>query len=416
MIKENSILDISKDIKWIGVTDPDIKVFDIVMETEYGSTYNSYFINADKKTIIDTAKFKFWNIYKEKLRAVVDPEEIKYIIVNHTEPDHSGSLVKLLELCHEAVVVGSGNAMRYLKDIMHIDFKSKVVKDGDTLDLGNKKLKFICAPNLHWPDSIFTYVIEDKVLFTCDVFGCHYCDERMFDDRLGNFDDAFKYYFDTILKPFSKFMLKGIEKIKPLDISVICPGHGPILRTNWKKYVSLSEQYSREYLSKLPTPNTQYVFIPYVSAYNYTGILANKIAEGIKQFTENSDPGAQSSIAVDVCDIQETSLDVISEKLTRCTGIIVGSPTINQNTLLQVYQLFAMINPIRDRSKLAATFGSYGWSGESADIIEQTLKSLKFRIFPQKLFVKFNPSNEDLNNAVEFGKSFAQNLIKNILV
>jgi NADH oxidase (H2O-forming) len=403
-MKDNSILDITKDIKWIGVTDPDIRVFDIVMKTGYGSTYNSYFINAEKKTIVDTAKFRFWDTYEEKLRKVVAPEEIKYIIVNHTEPDHSGSLIKLLKLCPEAVVVGSGNAIRYLNDILNVEYKSKVAKDGEILDLGNKKLKLICAPNLHWPDSIFTYAIEDKVFFSCDVFGCHYCDEKMFDDKVGNFDDAFSYYFDVIFKPFSKFMLKGIEKIRPLDISVICPGHGPILRKNWKKYVDLSEQYSREYLA---FPKGQQVFIPYVSAYNYTGILAEKIAEGIRQVND---------IKVDVCDIQETGLDVISDKLTQCTGLIVGSPTINQNTLLQIYQLFAMINPVRDRSKLAAAFGSYGWSGESADIIEQTLKSLKFRLFPQKLFVKLNPSEEDMTNAVKFGRDFADNLLRNRLV
>ena len=114
-------------------------------------------------------------------------------------------------------------------------FKSLQVKDGDTLSLGNKTLQFISAPNLHWPDSIYTYLVEDKILFTCDSFGAHFCHDEMFDDKVPNWDEAFKYYFDVILKPYSKFMLKAIEKIKPLDISVICPGHGPILRSNWKK-------------------------------------------------------------------------------------------------------------------------------------------------------------------------------------
>ena len=129
-------------------------------------------------------------------------------------------------------------------------FKSLKVKDGDVVDLGNKKLRVIGAPNLHWPDTIYTYLEEDRVLFTCDSFGAHFCNEEMYDDLVGNYDKAFSYYFDVILKPFSKFMLKAIDKIRSLDIAVICPGHGPILRQNWKKYVDLSEKYAREYLEE----------------------------------------------------------------------------------------------------------------------------------------------------------------------
>ena len=149
-----------------------------------------------------------------KLRSVTNPEEIQYIILDHTEPDHSGSLRLLLELAPEATVVGSGNAIRYLEDIVNIPFKSLIVKDGDKLDLGNKTLRFISAPNLHWPDSIYTYLEEDKVLFTCDSFGAHYCSSEMFSDFSEKYTETFKYYFDVILKPFSRFMLKAIEKIK----------------------------------------------------------------------------------------------------------------------------------------------------------------------------------------------------------
>ncbi|MCK7539129.1 MAG: FprA family A-type flavoprotein [Marinilabiliales bacterium] len=144
---------------------------------------------------------------------------------------------QLLDLAPSAVVVGSGNAIRYLSDIVNRPFKSLVVKDGDTLDLGNKTLKFIAAPNLHWPDTIYTYLVEDKILFTCDSFGAHYCSEEMFDDLAGDYSEDFRYYFDVILKPYSKFMIKAIEKIRPLDISMIATGHGPILRKDWKKIV-----------------------------------------------------------------------------------------------------------------------------------------------------------------------------------
>ncbi|MBZ0243931.1 MAG: MBL fold metallo-hydrolase, partial [Bacteroidales bacterium] len=243
MIKEARILDVNDDVKWIGAIDHDIVTFDVVMETKFGTTYNAYFIDAPKKTVVETVKEKFWPEYEAKLRSLTDPAEISYIIMNHTEPDHSGCVGKLLELAPDAVIVGTGNAIRYLKDLISVPFKSLQVKDGMELDLGGKTLRFISAPNLHWPDTMYSYLVEDQVLFTCDSFGAHYADERMFDDLVGNWDEAFSYYFDVILKPFSKFMLRAIEKIKPLDIKVICPGHGPILRSNWKRYVDLSEQY-----------------------------------------------------------------------------------------------------------------------------------------------------------------------------
>ncbi|PIY02471.1 MAG: hypothetical protein COZ21_14005 [Bacteroidetes bacterium CG_4_10_14_3_um_filter_31_20] len=233
------IINVTNDVKWIGILDESLATFDVVMETKYGSTYNSYFINAEKKVIIETAKENFTEIYLNKVKQVVTPESIDYIIMDHTEPDHSGCLRHLLKIAPNAVVIGSGNAIRYLQDIVDIPFKSKQVKNGDTLNLGNKTLKFIAAPNLHWPDTMYSYLVEEKILFTCDSFGSHFCKKEMFDDLVPNFDDAYQYYFDVILKPYSKFMLKAIEKIKQLEIKTICTGHGPILRTYWKKYVDL---------------------------------------------------------------------------------------------------------------------------------------------------------------------------------
>ena len=227
--RDDRIIDITSDVKWIGVLDYDIKTFDIVMTTEFGTTYNSYFINAEKKALVEVAKEKFFDAYLKKLKSVTDPAEIDYIILDHTEPDHSGSLKRLLELAPDATVVGSGNAIRYLEDMLNVPFKSLVVKDGDTLNLGNKILKFISAPNLHWPDSIYTWLEDEKILFTCDSFGAHYCRYEMSDELTDDYLNAFKYYFDVILKPFSKFILKAIEKIRPLDIKYICPGHGPVL-------------------------------------------------------------------------------------------------------------------------------------------------------------------------------------------
>ncbi len=399
--EDNEVIEITKDVSWIGILDYDIVTFDIVMETEYGTTYNSYFINADRKAIIETAKEKFAGTYIDKLKQVADPSEIEYIIFNHTEPDHSGSLKHVLELAPEATVVGSGNAIRYLNDMFDFTFKSMVVKDGDKLDLGNKTLRFISAPNLHWPDTMYTYLEEDKLLFTCDSFGEHYCDDRLFDDLLDDFNDAFKYYFDVILKPYSRFMLKAIDKIRPLEISAILPGHGAVLRSYWKKYVELSEKYAREYLDLTMGEGGKRVLITYVSAYGYTGEMAKAIAMGIE---------SEGSAQVKILDIENIELGDLESEIVKADALLVGSPTINQNTLLQVYKLFAVINPLRDKGKLAASFGSYGWSGEAPGIIAANLKNLKLKVMEDNAAFKFRPGEETRSELVAFGNRFAREL------
>lgn len=396
------ILKVKKDIYWIGSLDKNLETFDIVMETQYGTTYNSYFIDADKKTIIDSVKETFGDEFVEKVKKLTNPSEIQYIIVNHTEPDHSGSIAKLLDVAPNAVVYGSRTAINYLSEIVNRPFKSVAIKDGDTLSLGNKTLRFVNAPNLHWPDTIYTYVEEDKVLFTCDSFGAHYCDEVMFDDLIDNqkYNEAFKYYFDVILKPFSSFMLKAIDKIKNLEIDIICPGHGPILRSTWKETVEKSKRFSEEYLDCIECDGYN-ILVTYVSAYGYTKQMANEVVQGIKSVKPYN---------VEVVDIENMLLGDLESKIVKSNAILVGSPTINKNTLLPVYRLFSILTPLRDRNKKAAAFGSYGWSGEAVNIIETNLKLMGLDIIVDGIRTRFAPANEKENSLIEFGKEFAENL------
>ena len=398
-MNDNKILPLTRDVTWIGVLDRDIVTFDVVMETKFGTTYNSYFINAGKKAVIETVKERFWDVYRGKLSKLTDPATIDYIVMNHTEPDHSGCVEKLLEIAPKAKVVGSGNAIRYLKDLLGFEFPHLIIKDGQTLDLGNKSLKFIGAPNLHWPDSIMTYLAEDKILFTCDIFGEHFCNEAMFDDAVPDFSDAFRYYFDVIMKPYSRFMLQAIERMSPLDIHMIAPGHGMILRKDWKKWVDVTVKYSGEYLMN---PNRNKVFLAYVSAYHNTGLIAEKIAEGIR---------SAGSIDVDLCDIENMDLSLIDQKLVQSSGIMIGCPTFSQNILLPVYQVFAMINPIRDRGKLAAVFGSYGWSGEGAKIMSSALTNLKLNVMDEGLMIKFTPHADTLKRCFDYGRTYGERFL-----
>lgn len=396
---DDRVIDITRDVKWVGVLDYDIKTFDIVMTTEFGTTYNSYLINAKKKTLIEVAKEKFFDTYIKKIRSEIDPADIQYIVMDHTEPDHSGSMAKLLELAPGATVVGSGNAIRYLEDIVNKPFRSMVVKDGDILDLGDKKLKFISAPNLHWPDSIYTYLVEDRVLFTCDSFGAHYCDPEMFSRLDSKYLSAFNYYFSVILKPFSRFMVKAIEKIRPLEIDAICTGHGPVHKENLREVINLTEKLANEYLALVAEKPVKKILITYVSAYGYTRQAAEYIASGIK------DAG---KFDVEITDIEDIPSGELDARITLADAILVGSPTINQNTLLPVYRLFALINPLRDKGKVAGAFGSYGWSGEASGIILETLRKLKLHVFDEAASFKFASGGGKKDALIEYGKKFAE--------
>jgi flavorubredoxin len=397
-LKDDMVIDVTSDVKWIGVLDYDIMTFDIVMSTDHGTTYNSYFINAEKKTIVEASKEKFSDTHISKLSSVADPSEIQYIILDHTEPDHSGNTARLLEIASSAVVVGSGNAIRNLSDIINKPFKSLIVKDGDTLDLGNKTLKFISAPNLHWPDTMLTYLVEDKILFTCDFFGAHFCSEEMFNDYSQEYLESFRYYFDIILKPFSRFAIKALEKIEPLDIEIICPGHGPIHRDKWKEIVDLTKKYAEEYIKLTANRDEKNILIIYVSAYGYTKNMAEQIAIGIQE---------TGSMKVTLLDIEAVPLGELESEIVLSDAILVGSPTINQNTLLPVYKLFSVINPLRDKSKIAGVFGSYGWSGEAPGIITDNLRNLKLKVFEESAAVKFFPGEEKASRLKDFGKRFA---------
>ena len=208
---------LKQDLYWAGILDKNLRVFDIIMETEFGTTYNSYVLKGSEKTaIVETAKVKFFDEYLQKLQEVVDINDVDYVIMNHTEPDHAGSIVKLVEMNPRICVVATACAIGFLKNIINHDFYSIAVKEKDTLSLGNKTLQFMLLPNLHWPDTMYTYVKEDKLLFTCDSFGSHYCLDDIVLSKLTDNEGymrATKYYFDNIIGPFKPFMLKDNQMV-----------------------------------------------------------------------------------------------------------------------------------------------------------------------------------------------------------
>ncbi|WP_271629758.1 FprA family A-type flavoprotein [Caldicellulosiruptor sp. DIB 104C] len=400
---------LKENIYSVGVQDPNLRIFDIVMYTKYGTTYNSYLvIGSEKVALIENVKYKFFDQFLDNIKEIIDTAKIDYLIVNHTEPDHSGSIESLLEINPKIKVFGSSSAMRFLKKISNKSFDSQVVNDGDQISLGNKTLKFISAPFLHWPDSIYTYLIEDSMLFTCDSFGCHYSTENLdinwvMDNDKEGFMDAYKYYYDVIMSPFKSYVLQAIEKIKDLKIDIIATGHGPIL-TNYKdELMGLYKSWSEELLKE---PEKPYVVIVYVSAYGYTEMLAKKISEAI----------TQSGIDVLLYNAIEHKIEDILEKIYRAEGVLFGSPTINSDALLPIYEILIRLNPIVHGGKIAAAFGSYGWSGEAVSNIETRLKQLRFKVVEPGLKVNFKPNEEELKKAYEFGILFAEKVKEKKLV
>jgi flavorubredoxin len=391
-------LKIAEGVYGVGVLDPQLRVFDIIMKADHGTTYNSYLVTSgDKVALIDTVKAPFYQEHMEYIRSLVDPKDISYVVVNHTEPDHSGSLSRFLEEAPGARVVCDRQCRNFVKNILNRDVDPILVTDGDVLDLGKGvELRFVHAPFLHWPDTMFTYLGKQKILFPCDFLGSHYCDDRFFDDQVDDFSHAFEYYYLVIFRPFKKYVLEAIEKIRELDIQVICPSHGPVLRSDPWSYV---EKY-REWSSLPGEDGEKTLLVFYASAYGNTARLAESIADGARA------EGAK----VMVMDIAATELSLMIDRIEAASGIAVGSATINADAVEPVWYLLSHLATLNLKGKVGASFGSYGWSGEAPKLIADRLKGLKFKVDEEPFRVNLVPTAKDLEDAQEFGKRIARAL------
>lgn len=389
-------LELKKNLYWTGIKDKDLRVFDIIMETEFGTTYNSYLIKGSEKTaLFETAKFKFFDTYLEELEQLVDINKIDYIIVDHTEPDHAGSVEKLIEMNPNIKIVGTAVAISFLKNIVNRDFYSIAVKENDTLSLGDKTLHFMILPNLHWPDTMYTYIAEDKVLVTCDSFGSHYTFDGVLRSQVTDEDGymrALKYYFDNIIGPFKPYMLKALNRIENLDIDMICTGHGPVLDCNIQEIMDTYRQWST-----VINPNQQKtVVIPYVSAYGYTAEIAEEIAKGIRE---------SGKIDVHLHDMVTSDKDEVLADIGFADGILFGTPTIVGEALKPIWDLTTSMFACTHGGKLASAFGSFGWSGEGVSHIVERLKQLRMKVV-DGLKIKFKPGKNDLIEAYDYGYDF----------
>lgn len=398
-----SAVKITEGIYSVGIMNPNMRVFDIVMKTDSGTSYNSYLVRGSEKTaLIETCHESFFEEYLENIKEVCKFEEIDYIVMNHNEPDHSGSLAKLLELMPNAQLIASIAGANYLKNITNrCDLDIHKVKDGEVLDLGGLSLTFLSAPNLHWPDSMFTWVKEANTLFTCDFLGCHYCEPYTFDTRIAYpkaYDTALELYYGAIFGPFASFVRKGLEKIKalPQQPDYICTSHGPVLTKEGRMQQVLA---SYEAWSAEQPAGAELIPVFYTSAYGNTAKLAKKIQEGILEAKPDAD--------CQTYDIIEHDMAQLHALINHCKAVAVGSPTLNRDAVPPVWNLLAGVDAINSGKKPALVFGSYGWTGEAVGNIQARLQGLKMNVFEDGFKVAFVPTEDDLEAAKELGKNFA---------
>lgn len=393
-------LSIKNNVYWVGKIDWELKKFHgNEYSTHRGSTYNSYLIKEDKIALIDTVWGPFSKEFIANLAKEIDLDKIDFIIANHAETDHSGSLPELMRHIPDTPIYCTKNGVKSLKGHYHQDWNFNVVKTGDRLSLGQKELVFIEAPMLHWPDSMFCYLTEDNILFSNDAFGQHYASEYMFNDLVDQselFSECIKYYAN-ILTPFSPMVIKKIKEVLgfnlPLDI--ICTSHGVIWRNK-------PEQIVERYLDWADSYQENQISIIYDTMWNGTRVMAEKIAEGIKE--------GDKEVEVKLFNLAKRDKNDVITEVFKSKAILVGSPTINRGILVAVAGILEEIKGLKFTNKKAAAFGCYGWSGESVKIINAILKESGFNIVDEGLRVMWNPDNEGMASCFEYGKQFALNV------
>ena len=383
------------NIYYVGVSHPSLRVFDIIMSTEFGTTYNAYLIKSEKTALVESVHDEFSEFYFENISSVTDISKIDYIIFNHTEPDHSGSLSKLLEINPNLTVVGTAVAIKNLKSITNLEFNSMAVKTSDSIDLGNGEvIEFFQAPNLHWPDSMFSYLKSQKAVFTCDFLGSHFCEPDIDDTRIlevNKYWDSFEVYFNAIMGPFKPFVLKGLDILNKLDFDMVCTSHGPVLKSNIK---TAMEKY-KEWSTPVSLEKTASVF--YVSAYGYTKKMADFLCEKLNE----------NGIKTTCYNLIEHSADEIATALHSSNALLFGSPTFNKNAVPNIWSTFAMIDAVASRNKPAMMFGSYGWSGEACAMMASHAKSIGLKVYENSVKCVFNPSQSDFDTLEKEVTQFA---------
>ncbi|MFM6057816.1 MAG: diflavin flavoprotein [Microcystis aeruginosa] len=346
------VADLTADITAIRSLDWDRDRFDIEFGLQNGTTYNSYLIRGEKIALVDTSHEKFRQLYFDSLNGLINPQEIDYLIISHTEPDHSGLVRDILELAPNITVVGSKVAIQFLENLVHHPFQRQLVKNGDQLDLGNGHiLEFVNAPNLHWPDTIFTYDHGSGILFTCDAFGMHYCSDDLYDEQLSAIEPDYRFYYECLMGPNARSVLAAMKRMEPLgNINLVANGHGPLLKHNVTELLTRYRDWSQ---AQTKAEKTVAVF--YISDYGYSDRLCQSIAKGI----------TKTGLAVETLDLKSADPQEVKELASSAVGIVIGTPPVSginaQEITGNLGTILASVNP----KQYIGMFESQGGDDES---------------------------------------------------
>src|SRR5664280_629595 len=395
-----SAVKVTDNVYWVGAIDWTIRDFH-GYTTPHGSTYNAYLVMADDITLIDTVKAPFKNEMLSRIKSVVDPSNIKYIISNHSEMDHSGCLSEMIDLIKPQTVFASAVGVKTLKELFHDEHEIIEVEDGETLNLGNMELTFMETRMIHWPDSMFTYLDKDELLFSQDAFGMHLATLERFADEIpaATLEYEGATYYANIILPYSQIVLKALDKVvaSGLKIKIIAPDHGPI----WRKDLGLIIELYKKWASQKPTAKAVVV---YGTMWHSTEKMARAISEAL----------AQSGVKVKLLSMNETHRSEVVYEVLEAGALIVGSPTLNNNILPQMADVMTYLKGLKPANLIGAAFGSYGWSGESVRDLEAMLKEMKVDIIAPALAVKHVPDDAVLESCHELGKTIAGELKKRL--
>ena len=384
---------VTEDVWWVGAIDWNIRDFH-GYRTGRGSTYNAYLVLADKITLIDTVKAPFREEMMERIASVVDPGKIEYIVSNHSEMDHSGSLPQMIAAVNPKKVFASVVGAKTLAELFPNPGEITPVKDGETFSLGNRTLTFLETRMLHWPDSMFTYLNEEQLLFSQDAFGMHYASLERFADACDPAVLAYEAatYYANILLPYSPQVLKLIEKVKnaKLTFKIIAPDHGPI----WRKETDAIIGRYAEWAAQKPEGRAVVV---YATMWHSTERMARAISEGL----------AAGGLRVKVMSMDEVHRSDVMYELLCAGAVAVGSPTLNNHMLPNMADILTYMRGLKPRNMIAAAFGSYGWSGEAVREIEEVLTEMKLEKTGEGIRVKNVPDAEALSRCYDLGKDMA---------
>jgi flavorubredoxin/flavin reductase (DIM6/NTAB) family NADH-FMN oxidoreductase RutF len=391
--------EIAPDTTTLRSLDWDRDRFDIEFALENGTTYNSFLIRGEKVALVDTSHEKFRQLYLDELKQLIDPAQIDYLIVSHTEPDHSGLVKDLLQLNPQITVVGAKVAMQFLDELVHQPYNKKIVKSGDRLDLGNgHELEFVSAPNLHWPDTILTYDHGTQTLFTCDVFGMHYCDDQTYDDDLALLNADYKIYYDCLMGPNARSVLAAIKRMGDLpEIHTIATGHGPLLRHHVTELVGRYQTWSQDQAKAMTT-----IALFYVSEYGCSDRLAQAIAQGI----------SKTGVVVESVDLSEADLQEVRELVGIAAGVVIGMPPQSGQYAAQTQALLSTILASTRDKQAFGLFESGGGDDESVYPLRNRLQEIGVAEAFQPILIKETPTEATYQRCEEAGTDLGQLLTR----